>query len=230
MMIRYLVLGGMICLLLYSCGGKKQAVQKKTEPSTIYINPNNEVAIAGAVNFDDEESLSIYSAILKNVTGDKSGAYIGNKMDRLANYFENNLDYSDLLRAGEGVILEFDSYSNFKFNTGKTTLNSESKDILNSIILTLQQHKKVNLIIETHTDASGDEEVNMKLSQDRVQAIENYLVENGIENIRIKTKAFGESQPKVNNDTAENRKLNRRIEFGFYASEALKEEAKTATQ
>ena len=229
-MIRYLALGGMICLLLYSCGGKKQTVQKKTEPSTIYINPKNEVAIAGAVNFDDEESLSIYSAILKNVTGDKSGAYIGNKMDRLANYFENNLDYSDLLRAGEGIILEFDSYSNFKFNTGKTSLNSESKDILKMIALALQQHKKVNLIIETHTDASGDEDVNMKLSQDRVQAIENFLVENGIENIRIKTKAFGESQPKVNNDTAENRKLNRRVEFGFYASEALKEEAKTATQ
>lgn len=229
-MTRYLVLGSMICLLLYSCGGKKQAVQKKTEPSTIYINPNNEVAIAGAVNFDDEESLSIYSAILKNVTGDKSGAYIGNKMDRLANYFENNLDYSDLLRAGEGIILEFDSNSNFKFNTGKTSLNSESKAILKTIALALQQHSKVHLIIETHTDSSGDEEVNMKLSQERVQAIENYFVEHGIENIRIKTKAFGESQPKVNNDTAENRKLNRRVEFGFYASEALKEEAKTATQ
>jgi outer membrane protein OmpA-like peptidoglycan-associated protein len=61
-------------------------------------------------------------------------------------------------------------------------------------------------------------------------SIKNYLLEKGIDSSRIKTKAFGENQPKVNNETLENRQLNRRVDFGFYASDALKEEAINKTQ
>lgn len=217
-------------LFLFACGNSKKAVETKSSESSDYINPKSDMAITGAVNFDSEESLTIYSAIIKNVTGDKSGAYIGNKMDKLANQLQNILDYSELLRAGEGLILEFNSQTDFYFDTGKTNLNLNSKKSLDVVVSVLKQYPKVNLIIETHTDASGDEEVNMKLSQERVLSIKNYLIENNIKAERIKTKAFGENQPKVNNETAENRKLNRRVEFGFYASEALKEEAKNNTK
>ena len=221
---------GLCCFMLFACGGKKEVVKKKTEDTEVFINPSNDVAIAGAANFDDEESLSIYSAILKNVTGEKSGAYIGHQMDRLANYFENNLESTELLRVGEGVIIEFDSNTNFTFYTGKSSLNFSTKEALEIIAKALEENPKINVIIETHTDSSGDDDINLKLSQERVMSIKNYLVEQDIDINRIKTKAFGETQPKVDNTTAENRRMNRRVEFGFYASELLKAEAQEKTK
>lgn len=215
--------------LLFACGNTKKTVETKPNESSEYINPKSDIAIPGSVNFDNEESLSIYSAIIKNVIGDKPGAYIGNEMDKLANQLDEALDYSELLRAGEGLILEFNSTSDFYFDTGKINLNFNSKQSLDVVASVLNKHPNVNLIIETHTDASGNEEVNMKLSQERVQSIKDYLVKNEIDASRIKTQAYGENQPKVGNDTAQNRQLNRRVEFGFYASETLKEEARNST-
>ncbi len=229
-MFKHFVFGVLVCSLLFACGSKKSVTTEEKQQTDSYINPKTEVALAGSVNFEDEESLSIYTAILKNVIGGKAGAYIGFEMDKLANYFDDNLQPSEILRAGEGVILEFNSTSDFMFKTGNTSLNPKSQQIANIIAKAMANNSKVNLIIETHTDDSGDEDINMKLSEDRVQSIKSYLTNQGIQSSRIKTKSYGEVQPKVKNDTLENRQLNRRVEFGFYASEKLKEEAKEATQ
>ena len=225
----YLVL--IISLLLISCGSKKE-VTKNTKPveKDIYLNTEDDLLIAGSTNFNENESLSIYTAILKNVVGNKPGAYIGNKMDKLANFFDNNVESSELLRAGEGLILEFNSTSNLNFENGKTNLNASTKETMSVIVTALKNFPKVNLIIESHTDSSGEEAINMKMTTERVNSINTYLVENGIEASRIKTKSFGEKQPKFENNTNLNQQKNRRIEFGFYASEELKAEAKTMTE
>jgi len=228
-MSKHIFLCFLAVFLVFSCGSKKEVVKETPEKEEIYINTQEDVSIAGTVNFEDEESLSIYSAILKNVTGDKSGAYIGNHMDKLAGVLKNEMAYAELLRAGEGLILEFNTNSDLYFDTGKTSLNSSSKEVLNKLATALVKHPKVNVIIETHTDDSGDEAVNMKMTNERVSSIASYLVEKGIDQSRLKLKAFGENQPKYKNDTAENRAKNRRVEFGFYASEALKDEARNMT-
>jgi len=214
-----------------SCGGKKTVAEPKTAPEKeVYINQNDEIALAGSVNFEDEESLTIYAAILKNVIGDKAGAYIGNQMDKLANFLQlSGMSYAELLRAGEGLILEFNTKSDLYFDTGKTSLNSSSKDVLDILITALNEFSDVNVIIETHTDSSGDNEVNMKMTQDRLASIKSYLIDHGIDQSRVKSKAFGENQPKFKNDNATGRAKNRRVEFGFFASESLKEEAKNIT-
>lgn len=220
-----------IYCIAMACGGKKTAPETKpVSEEEVYINQNNDIALAGSINFEDDESLTIYSAILKNVIGKKPGAYIGYQMDKLASSLKENLSYSELLRAGEGLILEFNTNSDLYFDTGKTSLNSSSKEVLDKLIIALEKHPKINVIIESHTDSSGDELVNMKMTSERAASIETYFVENGIiDQSRIKAKAFGENQPKYKNDTAENRQKNRRVEFGFYASEELKEEAKNMT-
>lgn len=229
-MSKYSFVAFVFSFMLLACGGKKKVLDNKNNQEEVVINPRNEIALVGAVNFDDDESLSIYPAILKNVTGGKPGAYIGHKMDQLANYFEENLEPTELLRVGEGVILEFSSVSKFNFDTGKSSLNKESKQILDIIANTLNQNSKINIIIETHTDTSGEETVNMELSHNRVSTIQDYLIEKGIDLSRIKSKAFGENQPKVSDSDLENRKINRRVAFGFYASESLKDEAKENTK
>lgn len=221
----------LIFLTLVACDSQKKAIESKDYSKDVdTVNPNTELALAGAVNFEDDESLSIYSAILKNVVGQKPGAYIGHKMDKLASELDKELDYSDLLRAGEGLILEFTNSSEIYFDSGKTTLNTSSKNALLKIIDRLKNYPGINIIVETHTDSSGDDEVNMKLTEERVNSIKTYLLENGLSHERIKTKAFGDYQPRYNNESEQNRKKNRRVEFGFYASEDLKAEATNMTK
>ncbi|MGL5890980.1 MAG: OmpA family protein, partial [Bacteroidia bacterium] len=63
------------------------------------------------------------------------------------------------------------------------------------------------------TDDVGSDEANMKLSDDRAQAVMNYLISKGIQAGRLSAKGFGESKPVAQNTSDENRALNRRVEF-----------------
>lgn len=229
-MSQYKLLGIIFSFLLLACGGSKGVSAHKNKTPDVSIDSNNEVAIAGAINFEDDSSLSIYSSILKNTSTGKTGAYIGYKMDQLATSFKNKLKPSELLRVGEGIILEFSSSSGLTFETGKSLLNNDSKQILNVIASSLLEYPKIDVIIETHTDTSGKELINKELSQKRVSTIQNYLIEQGVANKRIKIRGFGESNPKVDEENSKNKLINRRVEFGFYASESLKKEARENTQ
>ena len=64
-----------------------------------------------------------------------------------------------------------------------------------------------------HTDAKGDSEINLKLSQRRADVIAKYLVNHGVAAEKIVARGYGETQPIADNETADGRKANRRIEF-----------------
>jgi len=216
-------------IIIFSCDSKKKVAESSVEKQTEIVNTNTDLALAGNVNFEDEESLTIYSAILKNVIGDKAGAYIGHTMDKLASEIDEKLEYTELLRAGEGLILEFNTDSNLYFDSGKTSLNNSSKEVLSKIHKVLESFPNVNVIVETHTDNSGDEAVNLTMTTERVNSIKSFFLESGLKEERLKVKAFGESQPKFENNSEKDRMKNRRVEFGFYASQELKNDAKKIT-
>jgi len=216
-------------IIIFSCDSKKKVAESSVEKQTEIVNTNTDLALAGNVNFEDEESLTIYSAILKNVIGDKAGAYIGHTMDKLASEIDEKLEYTELLRAGEGLILEFNTDSNLYFDSGKTSLNNSSKEVLSKIHKVLESFPNVNVIVETHTDNSGDEAVNLRMTTERVNSIKSFFLESGLKEERLKVKAFGESQPKFENNSEKDRMKNRRVEFGFYASQELKNDAKKIT-
>ncbi|NJM26972.1 MAG: OmpA family protein [Bacteroidia bacterium] len=67
--------------------------------------------------------------------------------------------------------------------------------------------------LEGHTDYQGDPKDNLKLSQQRVNAVKEYLVGRGIKSGRVKTKAFGGSMPLSRDDTPEAHRMNRRVEL-----------------
>ena len=76
-------------------------------------------------------------------------------------------------------------------------------------------HENPTLVIELggHTSNEGNQDLNLKLSEDRVKSVKSYLVSKGMTANRIEIKAYGSTKPLVKNDTEENRKLNRRVEF-----------------
>jgi outer membrane protein OmpA-like peptidoglycan-associated protein len=67
--------------------------------------------------------------------------------------------------------------------------------------------------VEGHTDSVGADEYNMKLSENRANAVRDYLVQQGINDSSIAARGFGKSQPVATNDTAAGRQQNRRVEL-----------------
>ncbi|WP_338876121.1 OmpA family protein [Spirosoma sp. SC4-14] len=84
---------------------------------------------------------------------------------------------------------------------------------LDHVVEMLKQYPEMEILVEGHTDNQGEWDLNMKLSADRVRVVKDYLIEKGIDENRIQTKAWGPSKPIASNGTEEKRKLNRRVEF-----------------
>jgi outer membrane protein OmpA-like peptidoglycan-associated protein len=76
----------------------------------------------------------------------------------------------------------------------------------------MEEHPQMEIQLEGHTDYRGSKKLNLQLSQDRVDAVKTYLVGKGINTKRIKTKAFGGTQPLVREQSIEASELNRRVE------------------
>ncbi len=112
------------------------------------------------------------------------------------------------IKVGGAVILR-----NVFFNTGSYDLLPESKAELQKLTDFLNQNKNVDIEIEGHTDNVGGQEMNQKLSNSRAEEVFMYLVNNGIDENRMKYKGYGFSMPLSSNDTPEGRALNRRTEF-----------------
>lgn len=102
---------------------------------------------------------------------------------------------------------------NIFFETGSYRLQDHSITELSRVRGFLSKYPELNIVINGHTDDVGTEEDNKELSKQRARAVYSYLIENGIEKERVLFRGFGEEKPLVPNNSPENRKLNRRIEF-----------------
>jgi outer membrane protein OmpA-like peptidoglycan-associated protein len=105
------------------------------------------------------------------------------------------------------------SIDDIVFDSDSYLLTTKSKYILNGLSAYLLKNSHLKFAINGHTDDLGDDEKNRQLSQNRSDAVKNYLIEKGIEAERLKAKGFGESKPKFPNTTDANRAKNRRTEF-----------------
>jgi OOP family OmpA-OmpF porin len=110
------------------------------------------------------------------------------------------------------VIFEFSSEVTFGLNSAE--LQPAAVAELNDAIELLAMHPELTLIqVAGYTCNLGDSDYNQGLSQRRAEAVHDYLVENGIADERLSVRGFGESRPKVPNDSDANRRENRRVEL-----------------
>ncbi len=115
-----------------------------------------------------------------------------------------------LIPIEEGQIVRL---NNIFFATGKSALNPESFPELNRIAVTMMENKTLSIELGGHTDNTGSNESNLKLSQDRADTVREYLIGKGIEPDRVASKGYGETVPVAKNDTPEGQQRNRRVEF-----------------
>ncbi|MCF6360526.1 MAG: OmpA family protein [Cyclobacteriaceae bacterium] len=119
------------------------------------------------------------------------------------------VDTFKLRLGGVGSVL---SLHNLNFEQGSPKITNDSFEELNNLVKMLKAASTMVIQLEGHTDKRGNPSLNLKLSQDRVNAVKDYLVSNGIAKERVLTKAFGDSQLISQGTSPEDRAKNRRVE------------------
>jgi len=103
-----------------------------------------------------------------------------------------------------------------QFESGKSTLKSSSNPMLDEVVSILQMYTDYNLQITGHTDNVGGDDLNMQLSQDRVDVVKSYLLGKGVAASRLEAKGLGETKPVASNDNDAGRTQNRRVELELF--------------
>lgn len=115
-----------------------------------------------------------------------------------------------VLRDGNDVILRL---IGLNFAVGKSSIDPQYFALLTKVQQAIRTFPECTVTVEGHTDSYGSDEANLLLSQERAEAVRQYLLANmGLAPARIEAVGFGESKPIANNETPEGRTKNRRIE------------------
>ena len=124
----------------------------------------------------------------------------------------------------KAVKVTFDS--GILFATNKADLNQSSKNSLAKFSNVLKNNSDCYVDIYGHTDSTGNDGINIPLSNNRAKSVYNYLTRCGVSSSQVqKVEGKGSSEPVGDNSTVEGRKQNRRVEVYLYASQALVEKA-----
>jgi outer membrane protein OmpA-like peptidoglycan-associated protein len=167
---------------------------------------------------------TVVGAIIGAAVGGTAGALIGRHMDKQAEELKRDLKGAKIERVGEGILITFDSGLLFGFDS--YALQSETKSNLSNLAATLKKYEDTDILIEGHTDNTGDDSYNQKLSEKRADEVKSYLTSQDVKVSRIKTEGYGEKQPIASNDTEAGKKSNRRVEVAIYANNEMKKLAK----
>lgn len=102
---------------------------------------------------------------------------------------------------------------NVYFDQSSYVLRPESYPQLDKLAKTLATTPGLVIEIAGHTDNVGDRQLNQALSENRAKIIRNYLIRSGIVESRLKPNGYGHKRPAAPNDSEENKRKNRRVEF-----------------
>jgi len=114
----------------------------------------------------------------------------------------------DVVKIDVAIVLE-----GITFATAKSDITPESAIVLEGALNTLTTYSDIIVEISGHTDNVGSASSNFLLSQKRADSVRQWLILRGVNPDRIIAKGYGEDNPIVPNDSRENRRINRRIEF-----------------
>lgn len=166
-------------------------------------------------------------AIIGGALGGVAGGLIGKKMDKQAAEIERTVDGAEVVKAGEGIIVKFDSGILFGFD--QTALRPEAQTNIKNLVNSLNSNPDTDILVVGHTDNKGTEQYNQGLSERRANAVKTYAVSQGLASGRVKTEGKSFSEPIGDNSTEAGRAQNRRVEIVIVANDKMKADAKQET-
>lgn len=165
--------------------------------------------------------------------GTGTGALIGKHMDKVKAETEAQLDNAKVEEVTDAnglkaVKVTFDSGILFALN--KADLNATSKSELAKFSSVLKNNNTCSVDIQGYTDSTGNDGINIPLSQQRAEAVSNYLKSCGVSSSQIvKVQGYGSANPVADNSTKAGQALNRRVEVYLYASQDMINAANNGT-
>lgn len=145
--------------------------------------------------------------------GALAGGGVGYYMDVQEAKLRQQLENTgvSVTRSGNNIILNMPG--SITFAVDRAEVNPGFVDTLGSVALVLKEYKSTMIEVAGHTDSTGSDVYNQRLSQQRAQSVSNLLVANGVEPVRIDAVGYGETRPIASNGSTEGRQQNRRVEL-----------------
>ena len=143
------------------------------------------------------------------------GAGIGAYMDTQENELRKQLVNTGIQVQRDGDNIRLIMPNNITFDTDRSDLRASFTEVLNSIILVLNHYPDTTLNIVGHTDSVGSDAYNLTLSNNRANAVAQYLVSQNVAPSRVTSRGAGEKYPVASNESESGRSLNRRVELSI---------------
>jgi outer membrane protein OmpA-like peptidoglycan-associated protein len=152
-------------------------------------------------------------ALIGAGVGALAGAGIGNYMDNQEAQLRQRLEATgvSVTRQGDNIILNMPG--NITFASESAAINGNFTDVLQSVALVLNEYKQTLIDVNGHTDNTGTRALNQQLSQQRAQAVADYLVSLQVNPQRMAVQGFADTQPIATNNTEAGKAQNRRVEI-----------------
>ena len=162
-------------------------------------------------------------AAIGTAVGGSAGALIGNKMDKkaaeLAALENANVETVEDVNGLKAIKVTFEG--GILFDTNKADLKASAKAELKEFAAKMSDMQETNITIYGHTDNTGTYEVNQRVSNNRANSVQKYLLACGIDASRLTAEGLSYDYPVADNSTAEGRAQNRRVEIYISANEAM---------
>ncbi len=172
-------------------------------------------AIAGAVlgaaasSKKDRQRGALTGALVGGAVGGGVGHYMDNQESKL----RERLQGTGVQVQRDGDNLNLIMPGNITFASGRAEIRADFYDVLSSVALVLKEYNKTNVRISGHTDSTGSDQVNQKLSEDRANSVRVYLINQKINSQRLHAEGYGSHNPVESNNTEQGRQANRRVEI-----------------
>ena len=192
----------------------------KTSITIELTDEDNGEAIKGHINFQELVSGEIIEYIATNtylpqghqykIEADASGYLFADTIIETG-YDQEELSLSiPMMSIKKDMIMRL---KNIQFEYNSCELKEESFEELDMVVRLLTLNPEMRIELSAHTDDSGSDSYNDRLSQKRGEAAKRYLIKKGIDSERIEAVGYGKRRPLVENDTEEHKLMNRRVEF-----------------
>ncbi len=147
--------------------------------------------------------------------GGVAGGAVGYKMDQQIKELKEETAGSgvDIIETDGGDAILVNLPDGVTFDVGSYTIKPAFQSTLDTVANSLQTYPDSLIDVYGHTDSTGSDSFNQRLSEQRAEAVANYMSSRGVNSARIRWQGFGETAPIADNATAEGRAQNRRVEI-----------------
>jgi len=199
-------IAGLLSVLLIGCAGSGSVLDSKAKKGAL-LGTLAGAAAGAALGGSDHRA---GGALIGAATGALAGGLIGNYLDKQAQELDA-IPGADVQRRDDSLLVNFQSQ--LLFDSGSSSLQPGAYDRMRSLAQTLNNYPRSHVIIKGHTDSSGADDLNQRLSEQRADRVRGFLISEGVTASRITAIGFGESMPVTSNSSDAGRQQNRRVEI-----------------